>query len=231
MVRCPGPSTSATAVPCHVPEIQLYQADESVGLWDAGGGGYSSERPPPFWAFAWAGVAGRLARHVLDHPETVAGRRVLDLAAGSGLVAVAAARGRRARVTAVDVDPDAVDAIARNARANAVTVSSRRSAIRSTATRAFDAADVVAGRRRVLQRRVWPAGWLGFLRRAAAAARWDCCRRRRSGFLPAGAVPRRRDLRGAPRPWRWRTTGRRETTVWQPLRRQHVHDETQRAGR
>ena len=49
--------------------------------------------PPPFWAFAWAGGQG-LARYVLDHPETVAGKRVLDFATGSGLVGIAAANGR-----------------------------------------------------------------------------------------------------------------------------------------
>ena len=60
--------------------------------------------PPPFWAFAWAGGQA-LARFVLDHPEVVAGRRVLDFAAGSGLVAIAAARAGAARVEAADIDP------------------------------------------------------------------------------------------------------------------------------
>ncbi|GAA1822399.1 methyltransferase [Planosporangium flavigriseum] len=104
-----------------VPEIRLHQADEPVGLWDLIGGGYSSDRPPPFWAFAWAGGQG-LARYVLDHPETVNGRRVLDLAAGSGLVAIAAAMAGAATVRAVDIDADAVSAIEVNARANGVVV-------------------------------------------------------------------------------------------------------------
>jgi predicted nicotinamide N-methyase len=105
----------------HVPEIQLHQADEPIGLWELTEGEFRSEQPPPFWAFAWAGGQG-LARYLLDHPDVVAGRRVLDLASGSGLVAIAAARAGAARVEAVDVDPIAVAAVGLNGRANAVTV-------------------------------------------------------------------------------------------------------------
>jgi predicted nicotinamide N-methyase len=108
------------AVP-FVPEIRLYQAAEPVGLWDLIGGGYSSDRPPPFWAFAWAGGQA-LARYVLDHPDVVRGRRVLDLAAGSGIVAIAAAMAGAVVVRAVDVDADAVRVIRLNADANGVAV-------------------------------------------------------------------------------------------------------------
>ena len=76
---------------------------------------------PPFWAFAWA--AGQaLARYLLDHPETVRGRDVIDIASGSGLVAIAAARAGAAAVTAYDIDPLATAAIEANAAANGVTV-------------------------------------------------------------------------------------------------------------
>ncbi|MGW0433047.1 class I SAM-dependent methyltransferase [Micromonospora sp. NPDC003197] len=105
----------------HVPEIQLHQAEEPIGLWELTEGEFRSEQPPPFWAFAWAGGQG-LARYVLDHPETVTGRRVLDLASGSGLVAIAAARAGAAEARAVDVDPVAVAAIGLNADANGVPV-------------------------------------------------------------------------------------------------------------
>ncbi|HEX5598142.1 MAG TPA: 50S ribosomal protein L11 methyltransferase [Micromonosporaceae bacterium] len=101
-----------------VPEIQLHQADEPIGLWELTEGEFRSEQPPPFWAFAWAGGQS-LARYVLDHPDVVAGQRVLDLAAGSGLVAIAAARAGAARVRAVEVDPRAVAAIELNVAANA----------------------------------------------------------------------------------------------------------------
>jgi predicted nicotinamide N-methyase len=79
---------------------------------------------PPFWAFAWAGGQA-LARYVLDHPTAVAGRRVLDFASGSGLVAIAAAKSGAARIEACDVDPFAVAAIGLNAAANGVAVAAR----------------------------------------------------------------------------------------------------------
>jgi predicted nicotinamide N-methyase len=104
-----------------VPELVLHQADDPIGLWELGEGEYHSVQPPPFWAFAWAGGQA-LARYVLDHSDVVAGRRVLDLAAGSGLVAIAAARAGALRVSAVDVDPLAGAAIELNAAANGVRV-------------------------------------------------------------------------------------------------------------
>lgn len=106
-----------------VPEIRLYQASEPIALWEQTEA--AAGRPgldPPFWAFAWAGGQA-LARYVLDHPEVAAGRRVVDMAAGSGLVAVAAARAGAAEVTACDVDPLAAAAAALNAAANQVAVS------------------------------------------------------------------------------------------------------------
>lgn len=104
-----------------VPEVRLHQADEPIGLWELTEGEFRSAQPPPFWAFAWAGGQA-LARYVIDHPETVTGRRVLDLAAGSGLVAIAAARTGAAGVRAVEVDERAVAAVALNADANDVPV-------------------------------------------------------------------------------------------------------------
>ncbi len=112
--------TALTPVPL-TPEISLHLAGPGVGLFDATGGEYRSDQPPPFWAFAWAGGQA-LARYVLDHPETVRGRRVLDLATGSGLAAIAAARAGAAEVAAADVDPAAVEAAHRNAAANGVTL-------------------------------------------------------------------------------------------------------------
>jgi predicted nicotinamide N-methyase len=103
-----------------VPEVMLHQADEPIALWErteAGG----AEQPPPFWAFAWAGGQA-LARHVLDAPELVEGRSVLDLATGSGLVAVAAARAGARPVTANDIDPLSLAATRSNAAANGVEV-------------------------------------------------------------------------------------------------------------
>jgi predicted nicotinamide N-methyase len=104
-----------------VPELRLHQADDVIGLWEATEGELGVRQEPPFWAFAWAGGQA-LARFVLDHPDVVAGRRVLDLASGSGLVAVAAASAGAATVRAVDVDPLALGAVRLNAAANGVAV-------------------------------------------------------------------------------------------------------------
>jgi predicted nicotinamide N-methyase len=105
-----------------VPEIALHLADEALPIWQR-----TEEElgeiglPPPFWAFAWAGGQA-LARHVLDHPGIVAGRRVLDFASGSGLVAIAAAKAGAARVEAADIDGFAHAAMTLNAEANGVSV-------------------------------------------------------------------------------------------------------------
>lgn len=109
----------------HVPELRLHQAQEPIGLWELTEGEFRSEQPPPFWAFAWAGGQA-LARYVLDHPEVASGRRVLDLATGSGLVAIAAAKAGATRVRAVDIDAMAVAAVALNAEANGVVVEAVR---------------------------------------------------------------------------------------------------------
>src|SRR5690606_39020935 len=115
-------ANTALIAPPHVPEIALHLADEAHELW------HRTEEeleeiglPPPFWAFAWAGGQG-LARHVLDHPHRVAGRRVLDFASGSGLVAIAAMKAGAAHVLAADIDPFCATAIALNAAENGVAV-------------------------------------------------------------------------------------------------------------
>ncbi len=108
--------------PPHVPELQLHLATEAHDLW------LKTEEeleeiglPPPFWAFAWAGGQG-LARFVIDHPESVRGKRVLDFASGSGMVAIAAAMSGSAAVEAVDIDPWAGASLALNAALNGVDV-------------------------------------------------------------------------------------------------------------
>jgi predicted nicotinamide N-methyase len=104
-----------------VPEISLHLAGADVGLFDVSGGDYRSDDPPPFWAFVWPGGQA-LARYVLDHPAVVRGKRVLDLAAGSGVAAIAAVRAGAASVTFSDTDPAAAAAVVRNAAANGVTI-------------------------------------------------------------------------------------------------------------
>jgi predicted nicotinamide N-methyase len=108
--------------PPHTPELRLRLADEVTPIWrlteeELGELGL----PPPFWAFAWAGGQA-LARYLLDHPTEVAGKRVIDFATGSGLVAIAAMQAGAARVLAADIDPFCAAAVALNAEVNAVTV-------------------------------------------------------------------------------------------------------------
>lgn len=105
-----------------VPEVRLYLAEEMFSLWGLVQAAMSgAATPPPFWGFAWAGGQA-LARYVLDHPETVRGLRVFDLASGSGLVAIAAALAGAASVQACDVDPYAAAAIRLNADVNGAAV-------------------------------------------------------------------------------------------------------------
>jgi predicted nicotinamide N-methyase len=108
--------------PSAVPEVLLHLAEEPIELWERTEQDRGGQLPPPFWAFAWAGGQA-LARYVLDHPDLVRDRTVCDLAAGSGLVAIAAARAGASSVTAVEIDPLAAAAIRINAAANGVSVS------------------------------------------------------------------------------------------------------------
>ena len=103
-----------------VPEIAIFVADEAVPLWQKTEEELNEAGlPPPFWAFAWAGGQA-LARYVLDHAELVVGKRVLDLASGSGLVGIAAMKAGAREVTAVDIDRFAGVAAYINAAENAV---------------------------------------------------------------------------------------------------------------
>ncbi len=118
-------NTALAPVPL-TPELRVFQATEVTPLW------YATEEtlaqtnlPPPFWAFPWAGGQA-MARYLLDVPEVVAGRTVLDFAAGGGLAAIAAAKAGARRVTTNDLDPIAEIAQHLNAQANGVRIRSIR---------------------------------------------------------------------------------------------------------
>ena len=114
---------TTVGVPPYLPEIRLHLAADAFALWErteqAAGDGRVAD--PPFWAFPWAGGQA-LARHLLDNPELVRGRRVLDVAAGSGIVAIVAAKCGAASVLANEIDPYAAAAITLNAAVNGVAV-------------------------------------------------------------------------------------------------------------
>ncbi len=121
-----------------VPEIKLHLAHEAVPLWqktedELGEMGL----PPPFWAFAWAGGQA-LARYVLDNPATVKSLKVLDLATGSGLVAIAAAKSGASLVTAADIDGFATAAARLNAELNQAVVDIKLEDLFNARPQAFD---------------------------------------------------------------------------------------------
>jgi len=122
--------TAVTSPPL-VPEIRLHLATEVTPLWQATEATLQQTLlPPPYWAFAWTGGQA-LARHLLDHPQLVTGRHVLDFGAGSGIVAIAAAKAG-ANVTAAELDRFAIAALALNAALNDVEI-------------AIESGDVLAG--------------------------------------------------------------------------------------
>ncbi len=134
-----GSATARQAVPL-VGEISLLTAVPSLELWELWQ--RTGRDDPPFWAYPWAGGQA-LARYLLDHPGIVRGRRVLDVASGSGLVAIAAAKAGAASVVAGDIDPHAVAAIGINASANGVAIDAR--AFDLAADSVGDAEVVLAG--------------------------------------------------------------------------------------
>ncbi len=115
-------ANTALTAPPHVPEIRLHLADEAHDLWHRTEDELQAiGLEPPFWAFAWAGGQG-LARYILDNPQIVTGKRVVDFATGSGLVAIAAKTAGAASVLASDIDPFCEAAVMLNAAVNAVSV-------------------------------------------------------------------------------------------------------------
>ena len=115
-------SQTEIKAPTIVPEIKLHLVTEVMPLWEYTEATLNEGHlPPPFWAIAWPGGQG-IARYILDHPQIVRGRRVVDFAAGSGLAAIAAMKAGAAQAVAVDIDPLALTAIGLNAKNNDVVV-------------------------------------------------------------------------------------------------------------
>ena len=143
------------------PELSLYAAEDAYEVWEITTFG-TGDAPVPYWSFPWAGGQA-LARYVLDHPDLVSGRRVLDLAAGSGLVAIAAAKAGAATAIANDIDEFAAAAQDLNARANQVTI---EPLMRDILDESFEADVVLAGD--VCYERGLAERLLAFLQRAAS---------------------------------------------------------------
>jgi predicted nicotinamide N-methyase len=147
-----------------VAEIRLHLADDVMRIWQRTEDDHGADQPPPFWAFAWPGGQA-LARYVLDHPGVVAGRTVLDLGSGSGLVAIAASLAGASRVLASEIDPLAAAAIRVNAAANGVRMPGKVGLIGDVLDGDGEGADVVlAGD--VWYSRPFAERVLGFVERA-----------------------------------------------------------------
>jgi predicted nicotinamide N-methyase len=194
-----------------VPEVRLHQAQEPISLWQETEAGGAAEQPPPFWAFAWAGGQA-LARHVLDEPELVGGRAVLDLATGSGLVAIAAARAGADPVTANDIDPLSLAAAQVNAEANGVRVSCVEGDLLDTDDRY---GVVLAGD--VFYSRAMAGRVLPFLRRAAGRGALVLVGDPGRAYLPTDGVIRRASY-DVPVAEELESVPVRHTTVWQVSR-------------
>jgi predicted nicotinamide N-methyase len=199
--------TRLTPVP-FAPELVLHQADEPIALWtetEAAG----VAQPPPFWAFAWAGGQA-LARHVLDSPALVADRAVLDLATGSGLVAIAAARAGARPVTANDIDPLSLAATTANASANAVRLRTVEGDLLDTP--ALEYGVILAGD--VFYSRAMAGRVLPFLRRAAARGALVLVGDPGRAYLPTDAMIKQASY-DVPVSAALESVPVRNTTVWQ----------------
>lgn len=151
-----------------LPELLLHLATEVTPLWHATEKSLAEAGvEPPFWAFAWAGGQG-LARHLLDHPALVRGRRVLDFASGSGLVALAAARAGAAHVVALDRDPLAAAAAALNAERLGLAIEPRLADVLDDDAALDEGFDVVTAGD-VCYDAAWAGRAVSYLRRHARA--------------------------------------------------------------
>jgi predicted nicotinamide N-methyase len=205
---------TAITVPPLVPEIRLYLATEVTPIWLATEETLArSGLPPPFWAFAWAGGQA-LARYLLDHPDEVAGRSVLDFGAGSGLIAIAAAKAGATSVLAAEIDNFAAAAIAANAALNDVEIAVQTADLLATVKSGWDV--VIAGD--VCYERPMADQVTGWLRRMAANGALVLLGDPRRAYLPGeGLVERARYVVPTSREVEDREY--RETVVWEVLPR------------
>lgn len=217
-------NTVPTAPPL-VPEIRLHLATEVTPLWQATEATLARNNlPPPYWAFAWPGGQA-VARHLLDHPALAAGRRVLDFAAGSALVAIAALRAGAAAATACDIDDFAGAAMALNAAENGATLTIRLDDMVGDALPGIDL--VLAGDvcyERPMADRVIP--WLRSLARDRTVIIGDPGR----AYLPATGLERLADY-DVPTPLDLEDRTMRRTTVWRVLPEDSGNDRPAQAFR
>jgi predicted nicotinamide N-methyase len=203
---------TAITVPPLVPEIRLYLAAEVTPIWQATEETLArSGLPPPFWAFAWAGGQA-LARYLLDHPAVVTGRSMLDFGAGSGLVAIAAAKAGAVSVVAAEIDNFAAAAIAANAALNDVEIAVQTADLLDTVNSGWDI--VTAGD--VCYERPMAERAMAWLRMLTARGTFVLLGDPGRAYLPAeGLIERARYLVPTSRELEDREN--RETVIWEVL--------------
>jgi predicted nicotinamide N-methyase len=148
-----------------VPGLRLHVGDDVMALCQLTGSELGDGDPPlPYWAFPWAGGLA-IARHLVEHPDEVAGRRVFDLGSGSGLCAIVAARQGAASVDAADVDPFADASLHLNAALNGARIGFTRRDVLDVPAAGYDV--ILAGD--ICYEETMSARMLRWLRGAAAA--------------------------------------------------------------
>jgi len=195
-----------------VPEMRLHLATETLPIWRLTEEELAAEGlPPPFWAFAWAGGQA-LARYLLDNPELVAGRRVLDFAAGSGIVGIAAAKAGAAHVRASEIDAFAVAAVAVNAALNGVAIAAAEEDIVGRTDLACDL--VLAGD--VCYEKLAAERIIAWLRGLAAAGATVLMGDPKRSYFPGGGLERLAEYR-VPVSRELEDMAIRRTAVWRVL--------------
>jgi predicted nicotinamide N-methyase len=211
---------TAVETPPLVPEIRLHLATEVTPIWQASEESLARGAvPPPFWAFAWAGGQA-LARYLLDHPETVAGRSVLDFGSGSGLVALAAAKAGACHVLAAEIDHFAAAAIALNAALNKLNIEVTTADVLGIADADWDvitAGDVCYEREMAERVVLW-------LHKLAESGSFVLLGDPGRAYLPAAGLIERARYR-VPTSRELEDRDSRETVVWQVLRVLPTRDE------
>jgi predicted nicotinamide N-methyase len=172
------------AVPL-APIISLHLAQDAIVWWARMEASAGRRLDAPFWASAWAGGQA-VARYVLDNPDTVAGRRVLDIAAGSGMVGIAAGLAGASRVVANDIDAYAIAAVTMNARLNGVRIETSHEDLLDGSPLLDEIDVVLAGD--VFYGADLADRFLGFLRRASAAGKTVLVGDPERGYLPEGVM-------------------------------------------
>jgi predicted nicotinamide N-methyase len=173
-----GGHARPTKVPS-VPEIILLLADEVFSVWQDGD-------ELPFWAFAWPG-GQVLARWILDHPDLVAGRDVVDLGCASGLVGIAAARAGARSVLCIDVDPMATAAAQANACLNGVVVEILTADVLDEPADADAAGRIVLAGDLLYERNLAERS-TGWLRRQSAAGAWALAGDAERSYAPTDGI-------------------------------------------